>query len=329
MPKIKLSDVTNVTLYTGDNSPWYCTCSCPCCSQRKREQHYQGEINQGNTLFNMLPNLKQLYIFGNPDPSVDTDFCHQIALMAMSKGIHVCISTSGIGGKYTYQRLLKGIPTSIVDYVSVSIDTVDEEKLCTLKGRKYSLMKSVDGINWLLSNGYNVKIQPTLWSSNFLDVEELMEYFIHIGVYWFTFHIGSLESGISLPTHGHLTSDELKNVHETIQRVVNRHKNKITVRCPIIYPELWDNDESKWYCMKEFVSEIMVTFTKKGIKGTHVPMSSLFNENLSFYFEEGRDVIELPTLEKKDICPISKELSGKSETICRYVSRYWYPQKEN
>lgn len=325
MPTIKLNYVTNVTLYTGDNSPWYCTCSCPCCSQRKREQRYQGTMTQANTLFNMLPNLKQLYIFGNPDPTVDVDFCHQLMKISVSKGINVCTSTSGIGGIDFYEKLLRGIPSSIVDYVSVSIDTVDEQKLSILKGRHYSLQKSIEGIKWLLENGYIVKIQPTLWSSNFNDVEELMEYFIHIGIHWFTFHIGSLESGISLPTHQHLTIEELKNVHDTIQRVIDRHKNEhIIVRCPVIYPELWHNDDSKWYCMKSStISELMVAFTEKGIKATNVPMASLINEEFFFYFEEGRDEIQLPTIKKEGVCPISNELSGSSKTLCRYVSRYW------
>lgn len=323
MPKIELSKVTNVTLYTGNNSPWYCTCSCPCCSQRKREQHYEGTLDQANIFFEMLPNLKQLYILGNPDPTVDLDFCHQIMKMAMARKINVSFSTSGIGGKVSYEKLLKGIPNSIVDYVSVSIDTVDEQKLNILKGRQYSLKKSVDGIKWLLDNGYTVKIQPTLWSSNFNDVEELMEYFIHIGVYWFTFHIGSLESGVSLPTHRHLTVNELHNVHDAIQSVVDRHKDKhISVRCPVIYPELWHNDETKWYCMKDSsITELMVTFTEKGIVATHVPMLSFFNEELSFYFKEGQDEIYLPSLKKDNICPISKELSGKNKTFCCYISR--------
>ena len=325
MPKIELSKVTNVTLYTGNNSPWYCTCSCPCCSQRKREQHYEGTLDQANAFFEMLPNLKQLYILGNPDPTVDLDFCHQIMKMAMARKINVSFSTSGIGGKVSYEKLLKGIPNSIVDYVSVSIDTVDEQKLNILKGRQYSLKKSVDGIKWLLDNGYTVKIQPTLRSSNFNDVEELMEYFIHIGVYWFTFHIGSLESGVSLPTHRHLTVNELHNVHDAIQSVVDRHKDKhISVRCPVIYPELWHNDETKWYCMKDSsITELMVTFTEKGIVATHVPMLSFFNEERSFYFKEGQDEIYLPSLKKDNICPISKELSGKNKTFCCYISRYW------
>ena len=324
MPKIKLSNITHVTLYTGDNSPWYCTCSCPCCSQRKREQHYQGTLEQATKFFNTLPNLKQLYIFGNPDPSVDVDFCHEVMKMAMEKNINICVSTSGIGGKNIYEKLLRGISSSVVDYISVSIDTVDEHKLCILKGRHYSFQKSIKGIQWLLDNSYNVKIQPTLWSSNFQDLEELMEFFIHMGIYWFTLHIGSLESNVSLPTHRHLNVDELKSVHQTIQRVVNRHKTEhIKVRCPVIFPELLFEDNSKWYCMKKNINEIMVTFTEKGIKGTHVPMSSLINTNLAFYFEEGKDIVELPTLEKKSICPISKELSGINKTICRYVSKIW------
>ena len=67
----------------------------------------------------------------------------------------------------------------------------------------------------------------------------------------------------------------------------------------------------------------MVTFTEKGIVATHVPMLSFFNEELSFYFKEGQDEIYLPSLKKDNICPISKELSGKNKTFCCYISRYW------
>lgn len=325
MPKIELSKVSNVTLYTGNNSPWYCTCSCPCCSQLQRNQRYEGTLEQANTFFEMLPNLKQLYIFGNPDPTVDLGFCHQMMEMAISRGIEVCTSTSGIGGKATYEKLLNGIPASMVVYVSVSIDSVNEQKLSVLKGKQYSLPKAIDGIKWLLENGYTVKIQPTLWSSNFNDVEETLEYFIQMGINWFTFHIGSLESGVKLPTHRHLTVDEMRSVHEVIQHVVNRHKDKyITIRCPVIYPELWHNDETKWYCMKESsITELMITFTEKGIKGTHVPMLSLQDEEFSFYFEKGQNEIQLPSIKKESICPISKELSGTNKTFCRYISRYW------
>jgi MoaA/NifB/PqqE/SkfB family radical SAM enzyme len=272
----------------------------------------------------MLPNLKQLYIFGNPDPTVDVDFCHQIIKMAMARNIKVCVSTSGVGGKTFYKELLKGIPSDVVDYISVSIDSVDEEKLSMLKGRPYPFKKAIEGIKWLLNSGYTVKIQPTLWSSNFEDVEEIMEYFISIGITWFSFHIGSLESGINLPTHHHLTCEEVRNVHLSIQRVVERHWDEnIQVRCPVIYPELGGNDETKWYCMKETIGELLVTFTERGIKGTSVPMASLFKDDLSFYFEAGVDTIEIPSAEEAKTCPISMELSGRKGTICRYVSKYW------
>ena len=134
MPIISLSNIEYVTLYTGNNGSDGCTCKCPCCSQRGRTRFYQGNLAQAIEMFEKLPNMKQLYVFGNPDVTVDTNLCHEIIKEAVKRDIHVCFSTSGVGGVYTLQKMLKDIPCELVDYVSFSFDGTTKEEMSFAKG---------------------------------------------------------------------------------------------------------------------------------------------------------------------------------------------------
>lgn len=317
---INLDEVTNVTLYTGDNSPRYCTCACPACSQGKRSNRYQGNLEQIAGMFKMLPNLQHLYILGNPDPTVDVDFCHQVMMMAIETRIKVSISTSGIGKRSFFTKLLKNVPPEEVDYISLSIDSVDEKKLSMLKGRKISLKEVIENIEWLKKNGYKVKIQPTLWSSNYDEAEEIMEFFISKGVKWFSFHIGSLESNVKLPTHDHLDQYQMEYVFNSIDNILKKHSG-LKIRCPYIYNN-GIQDDNKWYCMKESgIKELLVILTRDGIKATHTPIATSIKDN-SFYIKDSK-FINVSKLEKGEFCPYSMELSGKKQTICRFVSKVW------
>lgn len=322
MAVINLNDIENVTLYTGNNGSSACTCKCPCCSQTARNRRYQGNIEQAIKMFDMLPKMKQLYLFGNPDVTVDSDFCHTVMLEAISRKIHVCFSTSGVGGINVLAKLLNNISPSMVDYISFSFDSIDEDEMSYMKGITYPMEKALKGIEWALERGYTVKVQPTLWSCNYNKTGEIIEFFRKKGVKWFTFHIGSLESGISLVTHKHLTPEQINMVHEQITKAVCIY-NDIKVRCPIIYMECGENDEQKWYCMHpDRAKELLVMFTENGIKATHVPMASLFQEDLYFYLERVNQY-DIPAIHESKKCPFTYGLSGTNETCCRYISKYW------
>ena len=322
MSAINLQRVEYVSLYTGSNGSKYCTCNCPCCSQKGFDRQYQGTIDQALEMFNILPNMKQLYLFGNPDITVDTDFCHKVAQEAVKRNVHLCFSVSGIGGETVLKQLLEGIPCELVDYISFSFDGTTKEELSFLKGINYPMKKALKGLEWTIHNGYTVKVQPTLWSCNYTKAQEIIEFYTSKGVKWFTFHFGSLESCVNLPTHQHLTLEQVKNVHEQISRAVDKHPD-IKVRCPIIYEALGSNDTEKWYCMHpERIKELLVMFTENGIYATHAPMASSFMENLKFKLTnaETTDILAIP---ESEFCPFTKELSGRTDTCCRYVSKYW------
>ncbi len=320
MAIIDLNKIEYVTLYTGSNGSNGCTCKCPCCSQRKKERQYQGTLEQAISMFESLPNMKQLYVFGNPDITVDTKLCHDIIKEAVRRNIHVCFSTSGIGGICTLKKMLNDIPCEMVDYISFSFDGITKKDMSLFKGIDYPMEKALAGLDWAINNGYTVKVQPTLWFSNYTKVKDIIEYFVNKGVKWFTFHIGSLESGISLDSHKHLTKEQIKEVHYQIECAVQKYRD-IKVRCPIIYRECGENDPSKWYCMHpERIKELLIIFEESGIKATHTPMASIYFDNFSFYLD---NIPDIKPLAYKNFCPISKELSGKDDTCCRYISKFW------
>ncbi len=323
MSVVNLKNIENVTLYTGNNGTDYCTCKCPCCSQKGRDRHYQGTMEQANVMFEKLPNLKQLYVFGNPDVTVDTTFCSYLLNEAVKRNIHVCFSTSGVGGEKVLMKLLEGIPPEMVDYVSFSFDGTTKEEMSFSKGISYPMEKALRGVEWTIENGYIPKIQPTLWSYNFQNVERIIEFFVNKGIKWFTFHIGSLESEVYLPTHKHLTPSQVKSVHDQINKAVNKYTD-IRVKCPIIYPECGEDDKGKWHCTHpKSAKALLVIFSEDGVKATHAPIAGLLEEQLFMFRLEDQN-IEVPTVsESRTTCPFSKKLSGRDNTICRYVSRYW------
>lgn len=315
--RLDVNKVKLIALYTGDKGYKLCTCKCPCCSQRNVGGNYQGTIEQVNTLLEVFKCLEVLYLFGNPDPTVDTKFCNEAARLAISKGKKVTFSTSGIGGTKKIKELLYGIPTDKVGYVSYSVDTVDPKKMSMLKGVKYPWDKAMDGISWTINNGYKTKIQPTLWSSNYEDVYSIIEYFSKLGIDWFSFHIGSIENN-NLPTHKHLTIEQMKSVHSQIDEAAEKYG--VHVECPIIYRECGENNPNKWYCMNPEICYNWLAFLKEdGVYATHVPILSEFDEKYCFNILKP---IEVEKKTKSDFCPASVR-TAPSKTLCRYISKTW------
>ena len=114
-----LDKVKDLTLYTGTFGREKCTCNCIGCTQGgiiKEKEPYQGNINQIKKIINKLPNLENAYLLGNPDISVDTDFCNEAAKEFERNNISVMFSTSGYGGNKTIKRLVSGL-----NFISVFI----------------------------------------------------------------------------------------------------------------------------------------------------------------------------------------------------------------
>lgn len=319
MLQLDLKNVKYVTLYTGGKGQANCVCKCPCCTQKGPIDTYQGTIDQMKEVLDIFPNMHQLYLLGNPDPAIDTDFCNQASLMAIDKGANVCYSTSGVGGLKMLRNLLNNIKSNNVDYISFSIDSVNPEKMSMLKGIKYPFDNTIEGIEWALKEGFKVKIQPTLWSCNYQDAYAIIDYFSKIGVKSFTFHVGSVEKA-NIETHQHLTIEQIRNVQQQIDEITKMHPVHVT--CPVMYPTCGENDNSKWYCMNLNNCDNMLVFLKEnGILGTHIPIASEIDERFIYELKPNTP-INIDEFPKTDFCPIS-EKTAKQKTMCRYVKKVW------
>lgn len=230
-----LDKVKDLTLYTGTFGREKCTCNCIGCTQGgiiKEKEPYQGNISQIRKIISKLPNLENAYLLGNPDISVDTEFCNLAAKEFEKNNISVMFSTSGIGGAKVIQKLVSGLDCKKIKYISYSVDTIDDDKIHYLKGTKnISLSDIEESIKFCIEREIPVKIQPTLWEYNQEDYIDIIEYFYKkYSISWFTFHAGSFESlkNRKVPLK-HIEPSRWKEIVRNIQFIAKKKKLRIVV----------------------------------------------------------------------------------------------------
>ena len=287
-----LNNVKEITLYTGTYGRKKCTCSCIGCTQENygnKYKDYQGTIEQIKMIIKEVPNLENAYILGNPDVSVDTDFCNMIAKEFIKNHKKVMFSTSGYNGINVVKKLTEGINKKDIIYISYSIDTLDNEKLQLLKGTKNIKIEEIDkAIEFCLSNNITVKIQPTLWNINQDDYKAIIEHYSKLGIKWYTFHAGSFEA---LPEKNiilkHIEPKKWREIVKNITTIASEKNLKI--RIPKIF---LDSQEYKKYLLnnKPYCQNggegIQIWMQKDGLKATFCPILAEVNSKYIFDLEE-------------------------------------------
>ena len=339
-----LEKVTDLTLYTGTYGRKRCTCSCIGCTQEsygKRHEDFQGTMEQIDTISKKLPNLKTVYFLGNPDISVDTEFCNLASKKFTQEGKKVMYSTSGYNAMETLNKLIDGIEPQNIECISYSVDTLNVEKFRYLKGNKNISIKEIEkAIKYCNENKIKVKIQPTLWDVNQDDYKDIIEYFSKkFNIDWFTFHAGSFESlqDRKVPLK-HIRPEKWRKIAKEINEIAKKEKLKILV------PKIFLNEEeykeykenAKLYCNNGGTG-MQIWMQKDGLKATFCPILAETKPNdIVFDFEE-----EKPKLVKTNneclVCTkcIDDELKKQSKNevgiefltqerklynICRYYS---------
>lgn len=279
MDKVNLlKEVTALTLYTGTYGRKKCTCSCIGCTQEiygKMHEDYQGNIEQIKTIIDNLPNLEDVYILGNPDVSVDTEFCNFAAKEFIKHNQKVMFSTSGYGGANVIKKLVEGIEAKNIKYISYSVDTIDNQKLQFLKGTKNINIEQIDeSIQFCIKKNITVKIQPTLWDINQEDYKEIIDHYLKLGIKWYTFHAGSFESIVDRKISlNHIKPKKWRKIVEDINTIAIEKQLKIKV------PKIFLNTEehrkyqiaNKVYCQNGGKG-IQIWIQKDGIKATFCPI---------------------------------------------------------
>jgi hypothetical protein len=311
-----LDTVTAICLFTGTNGKNGCTCNCLGCYLGKdslQKTRYQGNIDQIHELVGCLPNLKVVLIFGNPDVSVDTDFCNEVTLFLQSRNIQVCFVTSGVGGVKMLDTLLRGVNVNMIRFVDFSVDSLDNNKLSRLKGIDYSLDEAVDGIKYCNSKGIRTGVKPTIWPLNMdEDWFAYHRFFNKINVSRFVFHFGSIEG----------VYEDVSHVSESkVIEIRNKFKNVGTM------PQLLLTEEEYIEYAKNYKPQcrsdkgmLIVYLEENGIKTATVctTLAAVFPE----YVTELRDN-NVPLLKNKFFeCPIADKALGYTSNdyyaVCRH-----------
>ena len=338
-----LEQVKDLTLYTGTFGKAKCTCHCIGCTQGgliKQKEPYQGNLDQIRKIIERLPNLENAYLLGNPDISVDTEFCNKAAKEFVKANKYVMFSTSGYGGEKTIKKLVSGINPSSIKYVSYSVDTLDDEKIHYLKGITKISLKDIDSsIEYCIKNGIPVKIQPTLWEYNQDDYKEIIEYYYNkFGIKWYTFHAGSFEAlkNREVPLK-HVEPIKWKEIVEDIQKISKEKKLKI------VLPRIFLNGEEMKECEKNLHtycanggSGLQIWLEKDIIRCTYCPLLAELHPEFTFSIDEEvthfiqTDGVCAVRQEALDKNLVAKSVNGKGTTfkvdnknlysVCRFYS---------
>ena len=293
MDKVNLLEgVQELTLYTGTFGRKKCTCSCIGCTQEsygKKHKDYQGKLEDIKVIIKKLPNLKNAYILGNPDVSVDTEFCNKAAKEFIKAEKKLMFSTSGYNGLNVVKKLTEGIDAKDINYISYSIDTINNKKLQYLKGNKDINIEEIDeAIKYCLDKKIVVKIQPTIWEINEDDYKEIIDKYSGMGIEWFTFHAGSFESlqGRDIPLK-HVKPRKWMQIVKEINREAIRKNLKI--KAPKIFLdnkefEIYEK-ENKVYCQNGGKG-LQIWMQEDGLKATFCPVLSEVMPEFTFDLEK-------------------------------------------
>ena len=286
-----LKNIEALTIYTGTYGRKKCTCSCIGCTQElisNKIKQYQGNIEQIKTIIKYLPNLKTAYILGNPDISVDTSFCNQVAKEFIKNNIKVMFSTSGYDGLNTVKKITAGIDKENIEYISFSIDTLDNQKLQYLKGNKKINIEEIEkAIKYCIEKDITVKIQPTLWEINQNDYKKIIDRYSKMGIKWFTFHAGSFETINKENPLKHIKPEKWMKIVEDIDNIAR--KKDLKAKAPKIFieekEEMVYKEKQKLYC-KHGGKDLQVWLCEEGIKATVCPILSAVYQEYIFDLEK-------------------------------------------
>ena len=292
-----LQEVENITLYIGTYGKKRCTCSCIGCTQDRcgnSDNIFQGNINQIKTIIERLPSLRKAYILGNPDISVDTKFCNLAAKEFIKHNIKVMFSTSGYNGLEIVKKLVENIETKYIEYISYSIDTIDERKFKYLKGTENISIKEIDNaIKYCNEKNITVKIQPTLWNINKNDYKSIIKHYEELGIKWYTFHIGSFEALTDKKIElSHIQPQECKEIVEKIKKISKGEKLKVQIPRIFLTKEEHNKYKNTYKSYCQYGGKgLQIHLQDDGIKATFCPLLSKVNPTFMFDIEKEKPIL--------------------------------------
>jgi MoaA/NifB/PqqE/SkfB family radical SAM enzyme len=311
-----LSKIRVIKLFTGSYGRRGCTSNCPGCFMgtydKLNKPKYQGTMDQVLELLNLVPNTKSVMLYGNPDVSVDPEFCNEILRYLQENNITAVMFTSGIGGKQVIRTLMNGINPETFS-LNISVDTINEKKLSILRGKSFSLSNIVDTMNCCNEIGLDFTVSSNIWTINMdEDFAKYSEFFNSYGAKKVRFHFGSLEGSAS--NIQHVSEEDFLEI---------RNKMRTYGRVPAI---MVTQDEFVRFGLDTYVPQhveahkLHVFLEEDGIKATAC-CGILIQDDPEKYIANIRNITPIQITHQ---CPIAEDSLGfkckKLIPVCRSFS---------
>ena len=320
-----LNNIAVAKIVTGTYGQRGCTSNCPGCFlgtyDALDKPKHQGTMKQVIETVSLLPNLKSVMLYGNPDVSVDPQFCNEIAkyLQALHKSL--VMFTSGIGGAKTIKTIMDGVNPDSVS-INISVDSINERKLRMLRGCNISLQNIVDSMICCNEIKVPFTISSNIWPLN-ADDDFLVfkEFFKSYGAQKIRFHFGSSEGGVTMEM-SHVPEDSFLEIRNKLREVGGRVP-AILVTEEEYYK--WKLDSYRTQCIE--AHKLHVFFEQDGIKAAAC-CGILAQKNPEKYIVDIREVRHLELNNIKQCPSADKSLGFKCEYLIPVCRSFSCPQHE-
>ncbi|NLE06508.1 MAG: radical SAM protein [Crenarchaeota archaeon] len=181
---MKLSKAANIAVRSlTPNKPHHaqwlitrkCNYKCVGCNVWREQEHDElsaQEIIKGLDILKKLGIIE--IVFSGGDPLLRKD-AGEIIEYASRHFVTTVYDNGSMAGK-------KADSLRNVDFVAISVDSLDSEKMDYIKGVKGSLQKAFDTIETLQKEGIKVAVTPTISQLNLYEIVDITNYFTKKGI---------------------------------------------------------------------------------------------------------------------------------------------------
>lgn len=306
-----LSNITVAKIFTGTYGQKGCTCNCSGCFlgtyDALGKPKHQGTMEQVVEMVSLLPNLKSVILYGNPDISVDPQFCNEVAKYLQTLQKSLVMFTSGIGGTKTIKTVMEGVNPESVS-INISVDSIDEQKLRTLRGCDISLQNIIDSMVYCNEIKVPFSISSNIWPLTADDDFFIFrEFFKSYGAQKIRFHFGSSDGATMLIPH--IPEDSFLELRNKLREVGGRVPAILVTKEEY---DQWNLDSYHPQCIE--AHKLHIFFEHDGIKAAAC-CGILAQQNPEKYIVDIREVrhIEFDNVKQ---CPVADKSLGFK---CKYL----------
>lgn len=265
--RVHYSSFHNLFLYVTED----CQLSCRHCYMGQRlARKSLMSLEVAESVLRACRNLGSRYvtILGG-EPTLHPELAEVVFLASTIGYEQITIDTNGVLAKR-----LAGIPPDLLRYVSVSLDGGTSTTHDDIRGEG-SFRKALKGVQWLIENGYRVRLNCTVTKKSLHELNPLLEMAESLGISLVNFHAFTPEGNGRVSRDLDITAREWREFCAEVGPAAAAHK------IAVWYPPTWASaDEIATYAKEGF----------RGCLGVSLDRLSVFPDGrcyaCSVYFDE-------------------------------------------